>query len=293
MSGRWSAARRHALAACVGVAASCLCAPAAAALVETVIEVPVNFRARDGQQIDQTIMVTVFHDDARASAPYLILHHGRPADRDRMAAMGRQRYAANARYFVSLGFAVLVPTRVGYGVSGGSDVEYSGPCHARDFAPAFAAAAEQTIAVLTAAAALPHVDLSRGIVVGQSFGGATSIALSTRLLPGLVGAVNFSGGSGGNPSARPENPCSADRLTSVFRTYGRETQVPTLWLYSANDRFWGARLPREWFGAFVDAGGQGSFVLLPANGKDGHGIFSGDPDAWKPAFEAFIRQLGF
>jgi len=162
LSDRVPAVVRCTLAACVLAGASCLSAPATAALVETVIDVPVSLRTRDGPPIDQTIKVTVFHDDARISAPYLVLHHGRPGDRKRRAGMGRQRHLANARYF-----------------------------------------------------------------------------------------------------------------------------------YSANDRSWGSRWPREWFNAFVDAGGRAAFVPLPAHGTDGHSIFSRDREAWKPAFEAFIRQLGF
>jgi hypothetical protein len=59
------------------------------------------------------------------NAPYLVLNHGRPANGN-LAGMQRQRYSDNSRYFVSLGFVVLVPTRVGYGESGGPDVEDSG-----------------------------------------------------------------------------------------------------------------------------------------------------------------------
>lgn len=272
-----------------------LCLPglSSAAIVEEVIEVPVHVTSIYGQAIDQAIKVTVFREDTRDRAPYLVLNHGRPANDADFAKMNRQRFSENSQYFVKLGFVVLIPTRVGYGDSGGPDVEYSGRCGNRNYSPVYAASADQTAAVLRTAANLPYVDLSRGIVVGQSFGGMTSIALSTRVLPGLEAAVNFAGGGGGSPNEHPENPCSAYRLTALYKEYGAASKVPTLWLYSENDRYWGSRLPKEWFDAFVSAGGKGQFVRLPPYRDNGHGIFTGNPGAWRPTFEAFIRQLGF
>lgn len=263
-----------------------------AAIIEEVLDIDVATRTRDGLRVAQSIRVTVFRDESRAQAPYLVLNHGRPAATADLATMGRQRFAVNARYFVSLGFVVLVPTRIGYGVSVGPDVEHSGRCDDRQFAPVLAAAADQVADVLHAAAQLPYVDPTRGLVAGQSFGGATAIALSARPLPGLKGVVNFAGGSGGNPTTRPARPCSAERLTLLYRRYGAASTVPTLWLYSENDRFWGPELPRIWFSAFVEAGGQGQFVQTPAYGTDGHRAFVADPDGWRPAFETFLRRVG-
>jgi len=275
------------------ILALCLPSFSLAAVVEEVIEVPVSVKTIYQQQVNQSIKVTVFREDTREKAPYLVLNHGRPATAAGFANMKRQRYSGNSRYFVSLGFVVLVPTRVGYGETGGPDVEDSGRCDSRNFAPVYAAAADQTAAVLKAAANLPYVDMSRGIVVGQSFGGMTSITLSTRKLPGLVGAINFAGGGGGNPAVRPANPCSSHRLASLYKEYGATTKVPTLWLYSENDRYWGSALPREWFNSFVQAGGKAEFVQLPPYKEDGHGIFSGNRNAWKSAFEDFLHKLGF
>lgn len=266
---------------------------AQAAIVEDVIDVPVQVSNMYGREFAQTIKVTVFHDTDRARSPYLVLHHGRPTSAAEMAKVPRFRYSQASRYFVSLGFTVLVPTRVGYGESGGPDVEDSGHCEARAYEPAYAAAAAQTLAAVAAARQLPHVDTTRGIVVGQSFGGATAIALAASELPGLQGAVNFAGGGGGNPDTRPERPCSPHKMKALFAHHGARAHVPTLWLYSVNDRFWGPDLPRDWFEAFRAQGGSGQFVALPPYQDNGHGIFTGNPAAWQPAFEAFVRSLGF
>ena len=266
---------------------------ASAAVVEEVVDVPVSVRTIYGQEVRQTIKVTIFRDDRREKSPYLVLNHGRPASEADFAKMKRQRYSANAKYFVGKGFVVLVPTRVGYGDSGGPDVEYSGKCAARDFSPVYAAAAEQTLATLQFATGLPYVDTSRGIVVGQSFGGMTAIALASLNVSGLLGAVNFAGGGGGNPVDHPANPCSSHRLGSVFKDYGKTAKVPTLWLYSENDRYFGAELPKVWFEGFIKAGGHGHFVQLPPYKEDGHASFSGNPEAWHAHFEAFLSEIGF
>jgi dienelactone hydrolase len=266
---------------------------ASAAIVEEVIEVPVSVKTIFGQAANQPIKVTVFRDDQKLKSPYLVLNHGRPANDADFVKMKRQKFTENSRYFVSQGFVVFVPTRVGYGDSGGPDIEYSGKCDSRNFAPVYAAAAEQTLATLKFAASMPYVDLTRGIVVGQSFGGMTAITLSTKDVPGLAGAVNFAGGGGGNPIDRPEHPCGSYLLGKLYQEYGATSKVPTLWLYSENDRYFGSRLPREWFDNFTRAGGKGKFIQLPPYKNDGHGSFTGNPEAWKPEFEAFLHQVGF
>jgi dienelactone hydrolase len=183
----------RALAMAVSLAAVLLASTARAKVVEEVIHVPVTVKMIDGRQVSRSIIVTVFRDDEREKSPYLVLNHGRSVSASERASVPRQRYSENSRYFVSRGFVVLVPTRVGYGDSGGPDVENAGPCEDRDYAPVFAAVADQTLAVLNRARTLPYVDLSRGLVVGQSFGGLAAIAVSTRNVPGLVAVVNFAG----------------------------------------------------------------------------------------------------
>lgn len=59
----------------------------------------------------KSIKVTVFREVTREKAPYLVLNHGRPASAAGFATIKRQRYSDNSRYFVSLGFVVLIPAR--------------------------------------------------------------------------------------------------------------------------------------------------------------------------------------
>ena len=271
--------------------------PAVAKIVEEVVEIAVTAANLYGRQFTQPITLTVVRDDERERSPFLVLNHGRPATPADFAKMGRVRYTANARYFVSKGFAVFMPTRMGYGVSGGEDVEYSGACQSRQYPPAFEAAAQQTLKVIEHARSLKYVDPGRGLVMGQSYGGATAIAIAAKQVPGVLAAVNFAGGGGGNPAQSPEKPCRADLMEELLASYGATARIPTLWLYSENDRYWGKELPRRWFESFRKRGGAGDFVQLPPLqpplGEDGHAIFTRNPDAWRPALEDFLRRTGF
>ena len=66
-----------------------------------------------------------------------------------------------------------------------------------------------------------------------------------------------------------------------------------MWFYSVNDKYWGEKLPKDWFAAFQKAGGKGRFVNLPAYKDDGHSIFNGNPESWTSDFEKFTREIGF
>jgi dienelactone hydrolase len=266
---------------------------ARAAVLEEVFELTATVADHTGRRVTHPFQVTVFREDTVAKAPFLVLNHGRPARSEEFKKMGRQRYGDNSKYFVGKGFIVFVPTRIGYGPTGGEDVEYSGACNARDYPPAYEAAAQQTLQVLDHLRTLAYVDAQRGLLVGQSFGGATTLALAAKNPAGVVAAVNFAGGGGGDPVRRPGDPCRADQLLKLFAGYGTTARIPTLWLYSANDKYFGKEHPQEWFKAFAAAGGKGEFVQLPAHGEDGHGSFTRNPGAWKPAFEDFLRRNGF
>jgi dienelactone hydrolase len=222
--------KQLALAALI-VAASAGADPAAAEIIETTVEVPVEVSDTKGGIVRQPIKVTIFRDDARPRSPFMILNHGRSAKAEGRQAVKPSQYAANARYFVSKGYAVFMPVRIGYGETGGPDVENSGACAAKAYQRVYEAGAKQSLAVIEHAKAQPYVDPARGIVVGQSFGGTLAITLAARNIPGVLAAVNFAGGGGGRPDTHPEQPCSIERMTQLFASYGAKARIPTLWLY--------------------------------------------------------------
>ncbi len=266
--------------------------PAAAGqiLAET-IAVPVQIQAASGLEVRQEIAVTIVREEGVGRRPFLVLHHGRGVDPAERSAMSLQTYPANARYFAAQGFVVLIPTRVGYGVSGGPDVESTGPCDSKRFDDGVAAAVSQTRQVLRYAEQLAYVDADRGIVMGESFGGLVAIAIAAGDVRGVVAAINFSGGDGGDARRHIDEPCRPDQLRETFADYGKTNRLPTLWLYSANDRVWGPVYPKEWYAGFTRAGGRGEFVDLPADKNNGHYIFNRNPPAWRPPLESFLYRL--
>lgn len=270
-----------------------LCPLAPAAVREDVHHVPVRIDDQDGRTHEVTMVVTVFRDASRERSPFVLLSHGRSGDRAVRERMGRVRYSRQAAWFVDKGFAVVVPTRAGYGATGGPDIERAGPCGATDYPARFSAGARQLSAALAWTRSQPWAVPDRGLLVGQSFGGSSSLALAALSPPGIVGAVNIAGGGGGDPARHPEAPCSADALARTMAGYGAGTSVPVLWLYSENDRYWGPTLPRQWFDGFIAQGGQGRFVAMPPlPGKDGHATFGERPESWQGPVEGFLKQLG-
>jgi len=261
-------------------------------LVEETLQLPVESAATAQRPFRQAISLRILRQPAAGRRPFLILLHGRDGDARRRARLALPIYPANTRYFASHGFVVIVPLRIGYGISGGPDIESTGDCADKRYGDGVEPALRQAQQVLGFARRLAYVDATRGIVVGESFGGLVAIAATAHPLPGLRGAVNIEGGDGGDALQRPDEPCSPDQLRDTLARYGQTSRLPTLWLYSANDRLWGTRYPREWYAAFTAAGGLGTFMPLPADKNNGHYIFSRNAPAWQPAFEEFVASLG-
>ena len=272
------------------------CNSSFARIIEEIIEVPVsvsNSNFSNNPKFEQKITVTIWRDDSVKKSPYLLFSHGRAGTDQERGKFGRSSEKRNSEYFVSKGFTVILPTRIGYGVSGGPDADYSGACGNKNYFEARKVAIDQSKQVLNHVFDFSYIDRTKGIVVGQSVGGFTTIGLSAENISGLKGAINFAGGDGGDPIKSAEKPCGDYLIKDTFAKYGASNKVPTLWLYSVNDKFWGEQLPKDWFAAFQKAGGKGQFISLPAYKEDGHSIFRGDLNAWKNDFEKFIKEIGF
>ncbi len=264
----------------------------AAALNESVFQLPVTVRTKAGAEVTRAMTVTQFKPDGAGPFPIAVLLHGRsPTDR---AQPARQRHVQAARYFVRRGFAVWVPTRIGYGASGlEPDPEYTGPCQRADYPSGFGAAAAGALAVLAHARAQPFADPERIVLLGQSYGGATSIALAAQNPPGVVAAINFAGGAGANPATHAYQPCRPELLQKTFGDYGKSARVPTMWVYTENDKFMGPVYPKHWHAEFVKNGGLGEFKAMPAFGDDGHALYGKGFPLWRALVDQFLGQHGF
>jgi pimeloyl-ACP methyl ester carboxylesterase len=86
--------------------------------------------------------------------------------------------------------------------------------------------------------------------------------------------------------------CGESRLVEAMARYGARSRVPTIFIYSANDRYFGPSLARRMHHAFVQSGGHAEFVEAPASGMDGHGYFARKMDDWTPRVESFLHRIG-
>lgn len=256
----------------------------AAPVRESVLKAPV-VRGVEQAYID----VTVFRPDGAGPFPIVVLSHGSPRSAAERRRAGRQRLAAQSERFVAMGFAVLVPTRRGYGESGGEWAEAYGTCSDPDYHKAGLETARDLVAAVDAVRGERWADTGRVVLAGQSAGGFGSVAASALGLPGLVGVINFAGGRG---SLGPDQVCGEARLVEAMSRYGARARVPELWIYSVNDRFFGPALARRMHSAFVGAGGTAELVQAPPTGLDGHGYFARAMDDWSPRVEDFLRRIG-
>jgi dienelactone hydrolase len=182
---------------------------AQARLREDQFDLPVRVFDAYGKTIEHTIKVTVFSDDVNPRpAPVLVLNHGRAVEPEDRVKVGRARFSDASKFFVQRGFIVAVPTRIGYGVSGGEDVEYSGACNRKNYPPGYAAAAAQTLAVLEAVRQRSDAAKNRAVVMGQSYGGATAATVASLNPPGVQASINFAGAGEATPQPTRNNPAS-------------------------------------------------------------------------------------
>ena len=301
-AGAATTGSRRLAATALAAVATCLWVPVQAQEVmatdlrEHVEHITVHAKDLFGHEADAMIPVTIFKPQGRGPFPLAIISHGRESGGNR-ATQGRQRFESLARYMVAKGFIVYVPTRMGYGETYGQfDPETPGRCDALRPAATAEAASDQIIATVQFASGQNDVDASRWVAIGQSVGGLATVALASRQPPGLVAAINFSGGVGGDPEHSPGAPCSPEQISRLWQVNASHAKAPSLWLYWQNDKFWGADNPRRWYDAWTAGGGTAEFHSLPAAGPpgtDGHTGMTIDMDTWAPLAEAFLAKAGF
>ena len=286
----------YVLACCLCAAAWSGCAaepvqPLAQDLNEAVSRLPVTVKNLYGRSVTGNLIVTQFKPAGAGPFPVVIINHGRGSDR---TTPGRFRYTQQARFFTERGFAVFVPTRLGYGDTGVEpDPEDSGGCRDKDYAPMAEAASNEVLAVLAYAKQQPYVNPERVLLVGQSVGGYTTTATAAKMPQGLVAAINFAGGSGGDPETHPGVPCQGAKLESMYAQFGKTAKVPMLWIYTENDLYFGPQYSQAWYAAFNKAGGQAEFKLLPPFAKNGHMLFISGLNIWEPLVAEFLGRNGF
>ena len=226
-------------------------------LREEVAALPITCRTLWGDAYASHMNVTVFRPRGVGPFPIVVINHGAGG------GDGIVRFEEPSRRFVEKGCLVLVPSRVGNGILNLDQ------------------ASEQVLAVLAYGRKLPEADPGRIVLVGWSWGGFLSLGVAAMNPPGVVAVINFAGGFGG--------------LGELWRhaDMGRRVRVPTLWLYTENDRPFPAAYGEAWAKAFAADGGKVDYRLLPAFGEDGHFLFPDGSAIWMPLVEAFLERAGF
>ena len=278
--------------ACTGAAQTSRSPALAHDLREQIFHTPVTLTDAYDRTETASMPITLFRPPGPGPFPLVLLNHGRAVSAKR-ARQGRARFEPVARYLVSRGYAVAVPTRIGYWETYGSfDPEDTGPCGSPRLAPQSRAASDQVLATVEFARTLADIDADHWVVMGVSVGGLTTVATVARQPKGLIAGLNFSGGTGGDPDMHTGSPCSPSALERLWRGMGATSRAPMLWLYWENDRYWGPDIPKRWFDAWTEGGGHGEFHSFPAHGNDGHAGMNEDMEAWKPVVEGFLRAQG-
>ncbi|GGY95273.1 alpha/beta hydrolase family protein [Pseudoduganella plicata] len=246
-------------------------------LNEEVIGVPA------GTALNVKLETTLYKPNGTGPFPLLVINHGKsPGD---PKAQSRDRFVYMAAQFVKRGYAVMVPMRTGFSRSTGTYTDYgcnmkaNGYQQAGDIADVVAFARQQS-----------WIDADHIVIAGQSYGGLASVALSTQDLPGVRGVMNFAGGlkvHGGSCDWQ-------EALVNAFAEYGRKNRIETLWMYGANDSYFGPQLVNRLYAAFNGNGGRVNLVAYGPFKHDAHtmlGSRDGMP-IWLPEVERFLQRIG-
>ncbi|MGY3605104.1 MULTISPECIES: alpha/beta hydrolase family protein [unclassified Bradyrhizobium] len=231
--------------------------------------------------------------------PLAIMNHGVSLDPVQRSFFPLVEFRDAAMWFARRGYLVVAPVGSGYGASAidiperglyGPFFSKIGNCTNPNFRDAGMAVAQLDLWIIDYMAAEKKIVPKDVIVIGQSAGGWASIALSSVNPPQVKAIITFAAGRGGRVDGKPNNNCAPDRLVEAISEFGRTSRVPMLWIYIANDTFFGPTLSKRMHEAFTAAGGNAEYHLLPPFGDDGH-FLVGSADSipiWAPLVGAFL-----
>ncbi|HLJ86204.1 MAG TPA: CocE/NonD family hydrolase [Candidatus Angelobacter sp.] len=222
--------------------------------------------------------------------PLVLINHGTPRDPAERRTFLPQRMLPMAMEFARRGWAAVILIRRGYGDSGGPFAEDNGRCSHPDYTRSAEEAVRDFHAALAFLSQRPEIDSHRVLAVGVSAGGFATVALTANPPPGLLAAISFAGGTG---SAAKDMVCRPNLLVESFRHFGKNSRVPMLWVYSANDHYFSPFMAQRLHEAFTEAGGRAEFIVAPPFGDDGHLLFNFDGiPVWTGYVDRFLKNQG-
>jgi dienelactone hydrolase len=158
------------------------------------------------------------------------------------------------------------------------DPTYKARVHAQDIVPA-----------IDHLRSLPAIDARRIVLAGHSAGGFSAAYIAGTNPPGVIAAVDFSGGRTDATQTTTAGPWSRTMIRG-FEEIGRTSRVPTLFLFAENDPLYAAETIRGAYAAFVQAGGKGRLLLTPPVPGDGH-LLLREPGRWRDTLDAFLAEI--
>lgn len=234
---------------------------------------------------------TLYRPSGDGPFPLAILNHGSPRDGSKRREEPRTRWSQQSAWFVKQGFAVAIPMRRGYARSEGDWAEGYGSCNAPDYVNSGLNGAWDIVSAMTYLRQQPFIDAGRVLLVGQSAGGWGVVAASAANPEGVIGIVNFAGGRG---SPKAGENCAPERLASAASQWGKSARIPSLWVYTENDGFFGPALSRRLVESYTAGGAPVRYHLMPAFSADGHNLFHRREglEIWVPLVARFLEQVG-
>ena len=224
--------------------------------------------------------------DGPEKRPLAILTHGTSDKPEERALVTPWAQLGQAMWFARRGYVALVVVRDGYGRSGGVPDTHDGGCGPQgSFVTSGEASAKQLKEAIDYMVKQPEVDASQIVSAGVSTGGFAQVALTADPPPGLKAAISFAGGRGGN--GKGDN-CNLGGIVSAFKSFGKKSRTPMLWLYAENDKWFPPAMAAQFEKAFHDSGGEDQFVMVPPDGEDGHGYYR-HVSAWSDRVDAYLK----
>ena len=207
--------------------------------------------------------------------PGMVMTHGTPRDAaDKAKTLADNYFVKQCQTFANLGLATIFVVRRGFGLSEGEYAELVPP---KTYTQAGLEAARDLKAAVEYLQTKSYVDKNQIVLIGQSTGGFSVTAAGSLNIEGVKAVINFAGGKG---SYAPDKVNDEPGLISAFGYYGKTFKVPTVWLYSINDHYFGPALTEKMFSAFIQNGAKAEFITLPPYGNDGHASFARNIDGW-------------
>lgn len=261
-------------------------------LNESTVRLPIDGRLSTGRPIKGEFVLSMFRPDGPGPFPTVVMNHG--VNGLLHAFEGRFRILAPD--FVKMGFAVLEPTRVGFGVATIPEVpelpDGRKGCEKQSFRSAAEAGPLHILMTIQYAKGLPWVDMNNIVLAGVSAGGMYALLAGGMSEARAKAVINFAGGMPSHHASNGE-ACGIADSSRWFSVAGNKNPIPTIWFYSENDTTGSADLHRAWYTNYVRAGGKADFHMLPPLGIDGHqNLLTLGQAYWKPLLTAFFDANG-